>query len=247
MERLTTAEFWDGRWGEVRASGRSINAAEFGSFIRRVLTLVPVKGRVLELGAAPGLLAVRYHEARPDLTLDGLDISRDGIEAAHKLYRRQGINGVIRHGDMFDVDVGEEYDLVCSHGLIEHFDDFEAALAAHFRFVRSGGVVAITVPNYANPFVTSLLRHFSHETLKTHNLACMSETALSEAVRKTGAHILDKGSFGGAVIPNSAPNPGLVGSIFKGFARGWNAAATGAARLGLTPRFWDAQLFIVAR
>jgi hypothetical protein len=113
-----------------------------------------------------------------------------------------------------------------SFGLAEHFDGPGDALRYHRRFVRPGGYIALTVPNYAHPVVVRAMRWFSPETLATHNLAIMSPGAMSRALTDAGFVHVRVGQSGGALLPNSRPRPGAIGHIYRLGARAWNVATT---------------------
>jgi hypothetical protein len=48
--------------------------------------------------------------------------------------------------DLFQLDLAETFDVVCSFGLIEHFVHKEALLEIHKKFAAFNGMVIILVP-----------------------------------------------------------------------------------------------------
>lgn len=73
-----------------------------------------------------------------------------------KNLRMQGLTGEIVQGDLFE-DISDErckilkpgtFDVVMSHGFIEHFDDIVYTMRRIYRYARKGGLVITTVPNY---------------------------------------------------------------------------------------------------
>jgi hypothetical protein len=101
----------------------------------------------------------------------------------------------------------------------------------HFRFAKPGGAVFITIPNYAGQPMRWLLRRFSQETIETHVLDCMSETALRATLTGTPADVVEIFRYGGSLLPHSAINPGVGGKLYRLFCRAWNGSVSVLARL----------------
>jgi ubiquinone/menaquinone biosynthesis C-methylase UbiE len=253
-EDLTTQSYWDGRWQAKRRSKLRQVISPIDSEYRRFLTFafknVPQGGCLLELGGAPGNMVFRQHSVRPDLTFDCVDFSPVGVKAAKLEYERAGINGTVYQADFRDWSIGENrYDIVTSFGLVEHFENYESAIHQHFRFCKPGGYVVITVPNYRSFPVRNLLRHYSKEILRTHNLDCMSSNALASAA-KNFSNEITTGGFGSSVLPYSKHDRSIGGFIYRLCAFSWNVA------IGLTTlllfrkvqiRVWPDKIFLIAK
>jgi SAM-dependent methyltransferase len=177
---------------------------------------------VLELGCAPGGMLEQLHGLRPEHRYRGIDIAEDGLEIARERLAARGIVADLTLGDIRTAVV-EPADLVVSFGLAEHFTDPADAMRYHRRFVRPGGWVAVTVPNYTHPLVGWAMRWFSPETLATHNLAIMSPRGIRDALDAAGFTGIRAGQCGPPTMPNSRPWPGPRGTGFKAAARAWNA------------------------
>lgn len=143
-----------------------------------------------------------------------------------------------------------QYDLVCSHGLIEHFENFSEIVRIHFKFVKSGGIVFITLPNYAVFPLKNLLSKFACDTLKTHNLRCMDIEILKKVVIASGGTEVEVGTFGGAILSPGTPNQCFLGTLYHQFCRLWNFSCfiLGILTLGKsTLHFWDIRIYVRAR
>lgn len=247
---LTTSGFWDRRWAQTEVHRTwTLDRREQARALSRALTLVPQHGRILELGIAPGKLAHEYHRLRADIEIDGVDISEVGIEKTRRIYARDGIKGTLHVADLRSFVDDDKYDLVCSHGLIEHFENYGEILRHHFRFAKVGGAVFITIPNYAIQPVRGLLNLFSQETINTHVLDCMSEDALRAALIEAEVGTVDIFRFGGCVLPHSAINPGIGGQAYRMFCRTWNGAVSVVAKLSgdsRVVRMWDIGYALIA-
>ena len=255
MSDLTDNIFWNRRWKDHGRGSRAgtflVSTREHERVLEEVVSSLAHGAQIIELGAAPGLVLLRYHAMRPDLTVDGVDISEVGIELAQELFKENNVSGTIYLDDFRNDNslLSEKYDLVCSHGLIEHFDDFEKAIHDHFKYVKSGGRIYISIPNYSPALVRVLLRFFSRETLETHNFDCMKQEALRRAFEDKRIGIEVIGAYGGPVLPHSVVNPGLGGRAYSYCCRVWNAAVSLLSILSfgvLVPRFWNSNLYVIA-
>jgi SAM-dependent methyltransferase len=118
--------------------------------------LPPVGARILEVGVGCGYVLSR-------LTLScrgrgvGVDNDRQALELSGRIAASFGvrIDRVRGAGQRLPFADGA-FDVVYSQGFIEHFppDTVEQLVAEHVRVLRSGGLLALSVPNFLNPFHT---------------------------------------------------------------------------------------------
>ena len=95
---------------------------------------------VLDVGCGPGWLThtCAYHyEAR----VVGIDLSTTALSRAREIAAELGIesSAEFRQVDLFRFETAEQFDVVCSLGVLHHTADVPGALAAISRFVGSGG------------------------------------------------------------------------------------------------------------
>jgi 2-polyprenyl-3-methyl-5-hydroxy-6-metoxy-1,4-benzoquinol methylase len=69
--------------------------------------------------------------------------------------------------------------MVLSFGLIEHFNDTKAVIETHLQFLKPGGVLFITLPNFkgVNGWVQ---RKFDPENYGKHNISSMNPQLLAD-------------------------------------------------------------------
>lgn len=142
---------------------------------------------LLELGGFPGLFAVYAR-----LFLDFDDVALLDAFIDHEFLRATlEVNGLGRsdvdvyQGDMFDVELPRQYDVVLSGGLIEHFRDPASALERHHRWVAPGGTILVTVPNFLG-LNGQVQRRFNPENLALHNEEMMVPEVLAGALSAAG-------------------------------------------------------------
>lgn len=106
----------------------------------------------LEIGAGTGRISLLLALRGARVTL--LDNSRAAIRLQKKLFKKWNVSGRFVLADAFDVDIENEFDVVHSDGLIEHFSrpKRKLLLRKHIQAARGGGKVLIIVPNKRNPF-----------------------------------------------------------------------------------------------
>jgi SAM-dependent methyltransferase len=126
----------------------------------------------LEIGGAPGQWLAYLHETF-GYRCAVLDFSPRGCALARSNFELLGIPAEIRERDFLDpaLDIGR-FDVVCSFGLIEHFTDVEAVVAAHARLVRPGGTLVIGAPNVRG------VNHWFMKRLGPNRLAAHNPEAL---------------------------------------------------------------------
>lgn len=255
MIDLTDDKFWNKAWSLKKGSQSNpfiLSSVESRKTIAGILSTLPLNGKVIELGCAPGSYLELYHSLRGDLHYGGVDIAEDGVKITKELMEKKHIKGSVFTADLRRPvpDLENNYDLVCSHGLIEHFEDFGAIMKEHYKFSRPGGTIFITIPNYAHPFIKLLLTLFSKKTVETHNFKCMSLAALEKASLDSSVTLVESGSYGGPLIPHSNINPGPAGKFYRLYCRIWNVTMTLFSYLGLRrpmKRMWDINLYVLLK
>jgi SAM-dependent methyltransferase len=88
-------------------------------------------------------------------------------------------------GDLFDQQPKEQYDLVLSCGLIEHFNDTKDIIARHLPFLKPQGTLFITLPNFTgvNGWVQ---RKYDMGNYEKHNISSMNPQLLAGYCKELG-------------------------------------------------------------
>jgi SAM-dependent methyltransferase len=156
--RKTSREFWDGVWAQQgAASALDPTSPALVRHYDRMLdqaiaaSLAHWGGRaasLIELGCG-GSVYLPYFALRYGLAVAGLDYSDQGCARARAILDAHGAAGEIVEGDLFSPPeaLRGRFDIVFSMGLLEHFDDTAAAVAAGAAFLRPGGLMLSIVPN----------------------------------------------------------------------------------------------------
>lgn len=155
--------------------------------------------KVIEIGSAPGEILLTFHQ-KFGYTPYGVEYNAAGAELNRRLFERFGISGGnVILADFFDQKFQEKYrehfDVVLSCGFIEHFGNPGNVIAKHLNLLKPGGTILITVPNF-RWLNYLLLRFFSPQAIKAHNLQVMKKKNLSAYFKDTPVEILSCKYFG---------------------------------------------------
>jgi len=104
--------------------------------------------RLIEIGCGnSGWLP--YFKKRFGIQVAGIDYADEGCEMSRAIFEREGVNGEIVKGDLFDPpeELIQGFDYVFSFGVVEHFEDTAKCVAAMAQFLRPGGVMVTIIPN----------------------------------------------------------------------------------------------------
>jgi SAM-dependent methyltransferase len=122
---------------------QALTQARLGAYsarLKRIATVMPERGRLLDVGMATGAFAAL---ARADgWKVTGLDISAE----ACRLAREKGIDA--HSSDLLSLKWrGEPFDVIHLHHVFEHFADPRAALDKLHTLLAEGGLLVLEVPS----------------------------------------------------------------------------------------------------
>jgi SAM-dependent methyltransferase len=145
--------------------------------------------RVIEFGCAQSIW-LAYFASHYGFKIAGIDYSATACEKARAVLARAGVEGEIVQGDFLqppDRLLGA-CDFGVSYGVVEHFDDTAACLAAFRRYLKPGGILITIIPNLAGALgvLQKLLNrriYDIHVPLDAHGLA--------DAHRRAGLEVID--------------------------------------------------------
>lgn len=178
--QLTDRQFWLDYWDNK--SGLVFEVDSHYPFIRELDDLIKANDvkNMLEIGGFPGYFSVWAKKHRQvDATLFDFVI-HPGI-----LRELESANGLPEgsvetiEADLFAFPPTPRYDLVVSNRLIEHFTDTADIIRRHAAFVRPGGHLLLTLPNFRG-LNGWFQRKFDPENYAKHNIACMDARFLTK-------------------------------------------------------------------
>jgi cyclopropane fatty-acyl-phospholipid synthase-like methyltransferase len=110
--------------------------------------LNPDNKSLIEIGCGNSVY-LSYFNRQFGFNVSGLDYSEFGCKQTERILTRDNIKGIIIQGDLFNPpsELISNYDVACSFGVVEHFDDTSHVIKKISEFVRPGGLIITTIPN----------------------------------------------------------------------------------------------------
>lgn len=181
-DRVFWKSFWESRIGLIFYIKPNY---VFGDILAKLIAEKDMK-TAIELGGFPGYYTI-YLKKYLGLETTLFDyFIHDGLIS--QLLDKNGLKTAdinIIEADLFEYKTKKLYDVVLSFGLIEHFNDTKAIIETHLQFLKPGGVLFITLPNFKsiNGWVQ---RKFDRENYDKHNIKSMDPKLLVEYCRQLG-------------------------------------------------------------
>jgi SAM-dependent methyltransferase len=185
-QNLTDRTFWKAFWESRKNLIFYLKPNYvFGDILAKLIADKKIKNAI-ELGGFPGYYATylkKYEHL--DTTLFDYFIHEGLI---NQLLEKNGLKpGDINiiEADLFEYKPAKPYDMVLSFGLIEHFNDTKAIIETHLQFLKPGGVLFITLPNFkgVNGWIQ---RKFDKENYDKHNINSMDLQLLAKCCNDLG-------------------------------------------------------------
>ena len=157
-DEIVEKVYWDEAWRKTPLPkglnprlGKATNSVSrrFHEQFQKILSGTDTKGkRLLEVGCARSIW-LPYFEKEFGFEVYGIDYSELGCRQALKMLRDDGANGRVLCADFFSAPCFKSapFDVVVSFGLVEHFQDTAACIAALSRFLKPGGIMITNIPN----------------------------------------------------------------------------------------------------
>lgn len=102
--------------------------------------------------------------------------------------------GNLYHEDFQNFESNEKYDVVCSFGFIEHFNNYQEIIEKHVKLVKPGGILIITCPNFRK--IQYLYHRFlDFSNLQRHVLDAMDLNIWKEILNNNDMKILHIGYY----------------------------------------------------
>ncbi|WP_231425428.1 bifunctional 2-polyprenyl-6-hydroxyphenol methylase/3-demethylubiquinol 3-O-methyltransferase UbiG [Pedobacter sp. Leaf250] len=193
---LTDRAFWVNYWESKK--GLAVQIPSNYVFHKQLEEVVKQNNiqTAIELGGFPGYYAVFLRKyLQLDVTLLDYFVHPPVV---NELLGKNGLKEQDIHiieTDLFSYQPEKQYDLVLSCGLIEHFNDTADIIKRHIAFVKPGGTLFITLPNFkaVNGWFQ---RNFDKENYDKHNINSMNPELLKSICLEAGLKEVKSGYFG---------------------------------------------------
>ncbi|MET1053724.1 MAG: class I SAM-dependent methyltransferase [Pedobacter sp.] len=193
---LTDRQFWVDYWESK--TGLSVNIPADYLFHKELASIISTQKvkTAIELGGFPGYYAVflkKYFKL--DVTLLDYFVHQPVTNALLQANNLKESDIHIIETDLFNHTEKQQYDLVLSCGLIEHFNDTKDIIRRHIDFLKPGGTLLITLPNF-RALNGWFQKSFDKDNYDKHNIACMDPQLLAAICRDSGLQVVQAKYFG---------------------------------------------------
>jgi SAM-dependent methyltransferase len=214
---LTDKAFWANYWESKQGLAFSVPPDYTFHKLLAQITEENQPGTAIELGGFPGYYAIflkKYlglqttlfdYYVHPSVLKEVLDANQLGTADIEVI-----------EGDLFKYQPEKQYGLVLSCGLIEHFNDTRGIIEKHLPFLKPGGTLFITLPNFTgvNGWVQ---RNFDLSNYEKHNISSMDPQRLDAFCKELGLKNVEAFYYGRFSIwlENRSEQSGLVKAFLK--------------------------------
>jgi trans-aconitate methyltransferase len=183
---LTDKAFWANYWESKKGLAFAVPA---NYTFHKLLKQIVSKNKIctaIELGGFPGYYAIFLHKYFGlRTTLFDFYVHKPVLKQVLDANHLTDKDIHVIEGNLFDYQPKDQYDLVLSCGLIEHFNDTKDIIARHLPFLKPEGTLLITLPNFTgiNGWVQ---RKYDIGNYEKHNISSMDPQLLARYCKELG-------------------------------------------------------------
>jgi len=182
------------------------------NFIRKNVPNATEQKSMFEVGCFPGRYMTVFGEKGYEI--NGIDLTPRTHELIEVLNLRGFKVGEIKQGDFFYNEF-KKYDIVCSFGFIEHFEQYLNVIEKHLNLVNDSGYILITTPNFRGIFQYLYHNIFDKKNLNSHNVESMRPRKWKNFIQKKGFEIISCGYIGNEIWRNPSERNNLLLRIIE--------------------------------
>lgn len=186
----TTKKDWDIFWNGYQP--KIVSHVLFEELLRKYLKPNPSLS-CIEIGCFPGEFLI-FMNKNFKYKIYGIDFNI----RSDTFWDNMRLNGVSEctyyNEDFTTWNTNKRYDIVCSFGFIEHFNNYDVIIDKHLALLSEQGVLVLGCPNFR---YAQYLFHFlfDRDNLKRHYLEIMSITKIREIIEKNNLSVIFIGYY----------------------------------------------------
>jgi 2-polyprenyl-3-methyl-5-hydroxy-6-metoxy-1,4-benzoquinol methylase len=183
---LTDKAFWSRYWESKKNLAVAITPQYTFYKILNALVAKNNLKTAIELGGFPGYYAIYLHKYQQlKTTLFDFFVHQEILGTVLQANQLKTNDIEVIEGDLFQYHPLVQYDLVLSCGLIEHFNDTKDIISKHLHFLKPGGTLFLTLPNFRG--INGIIQQqFDQANYSKHNIACMDPELLHKICEDLG-------------------------------------------------------------
>ncbi len=193
MGSITDINYWEEHWGKVIYKEATITTHPVALWINNN-TPTGDNLKCLEIGCYPGKFLALI--GKMGYEINGVDWN-ENINVMEEWFKSKNYKcGVFQKNDFLNYRSFRKYDLVCSFGFIEHFNNWTKIIDKHLNLMGKNGICLIEVPNLNSPLYHFLYKILEPKVLENHISDAMSLNKIKRYIRTTD-HNLTKADYVG--------------------------------------------------
>lgn len=195
---ITNKKYWEDYYGKNTADKNLISSIcepydKYWNLLINSCKHTPAE--IIEIGGYPGRY-LAYISSKFNLKPYCLDFNSDLSKIRESFNAMSVTDYETIQCDFEKYSSEKKYDILFSHGFIEHFNNYDEILDKHADLVADGGCMMITVPNKRwLRYLYGLL--LDKKNLDNHNTACMSKKVFLNFVKRNNLELVDFSYYGG--------------------------------------------------
>ncbi len=191
-------QYWDKAWGTYDIP-KEVNPRHgglpnyvnrrFHEYFCQIFFNMNTQGKkVLEIGCARSVW-LPYFAKEFGFNVTGIDYSEIGCQQAMQILSNEGVKGEIVCGDFLSPpeSMSKAFDVVVSFGVLEHFKDTTACIAAFSKFLKPGGLLITNIPNLCG--LNGLIQKMINRPIFDIHVP-LNRNALMQAQRINGLRVI---------------------------------------------------------
>jgi 2-polyprenyl-6-hydroxyphenyl methylase/3-demethylubiquinone-9 3-methyltransferase len=196
VSRLSARDYWDECYRH-RLAVQPVAVTGYRNFCSAKMLGVKEKvqlrdKRILEIGGGGSGWVALLAEQYPESSFVALDYSETGCRLLSDYAKQRGLHNIdVRCSDFLDHTFAVNgFDVVYSHGVVEHFSDLETVLSACAAYLAEDGRLITFIPNLSG-VLGVLTRWFNRAVFDIH--FPYDREGLVEGHRAAGLDVLEAG------------------------------------------------------
>lgn len=192
-------KYWSNFWQNIpipppldisNSSQNNYTFRNLNKFYKKLFKNTDTSGlKLIEIGCGNSV-HLSYFAAQFNFNISGLDYSEYGCRRTIEILKRDEVHGEIFLGDLFNPpqELIGKFDIVCSFGVVEHFNDTSDVILHISRFLKPGGILITTIPNLTG-LTGKLQKWMNKPVYDIHKVMGLDE--ITSCVRKAGFEIIN--------------------------------------------------------
>lgn len=134
--------YWDSKKEYLIKSRQLFWNMDYMKFLLNEVFLIKEPVNILDCGCGYGALGLLLLPLLPKgSSYTGLDFNEQLLQEGKATFENEGLKGGFWEGDVYDVEVRKQYDIVISQAVLRHTDQPEKFLQKMISFAKKGGII----------------------------------------------------------------------------------------------------------